>query len=63
MFAQKIINSIRTLSLECEPIDSVSVNISPSISGISHSVVGKSLLFDKDIPEGHTITADYKCRK
>ena len=60
-FKDKIINSLSSIPLECTPVGSVSVNVSPSMGGINTYIENQKLIFNPKIPVGRTVTIEYNC--
>lgn len=60
-FKDKIVNSLSSIPLECNPVGSVSVNVSPSMGGINTYIENGNLIFNPKIPVGRTVSIEYNC--
>jgi hypothetical protein len=60
-FKDKIVNSLKSIPLECIPVGNVQVTITPSMGGINAFLQGQNLVFDPAIPVGRTVTLNYNC--
>lgn len=61
LFIDKIKNSLSSVPLECTPVGTVSVTITPSIGPVESRIEGMSLVFGTPVPAGRTIDITYKC--
>lgn len=61
LFVDKIKDSLSSVPLECTPVGTVSVTITPSIGPVQSRIEGMSLVFDIAVPAGRTIDITYKC--
>jgi len=60
-FLVAITNNLSSLPLECTPVETPTVTITPTLSGLSFQVSGSNLNFSPAIPQGSTINVKYKC--
>lgn len=64
LFIDKIKTSIASsFPVDCAPTGDISVKVTPAVSGLSYSMQGLNVLFNKEIPGGHTVEFNYKCKK
>lgn len=62
LFFGKITASLSSVPLECAPYNGVvNVTITPSMSGVTSTVQGSSVVFSAPVPSGRTIDITYKC--
>lgn len=59
-FAQKIQNTLSSVTLQCEPLRAPEVTISP-LANVQTSMDGKKLLFAPAVPEGSKVIVKYSC--
>lgn len=60
-FKDKIVSSLNSIPLECTPVGSVTVNVSPSMGGVNTYIENQKLIFNPPIPVGRTVTLAYDC--
>lgn len=60
-FKDRIVNTLASVALECAPVGSVDVTITPSIGAVSVQVQNNNLVFSPAIPAGRTIQLGYDC--
>lgn len=63
LFLNRITNSLGSVPLECAPVGNVTVTISPNMGTVTSRVEGINLILTPAVPEGRTITVDYKCQQ
>ncbi|WII70753.1 hypothetical protein QJS83_09800 [Bdellovibrio sp. 22V] len=62
LFLDRIVDSLSSIPLECEPANgNITVTITPTIGPVQSRVEGMNLVFDTPVPAGHTIDAQYQC--
>ncbi|MGE9744807.1 hypothetical protein AB1A81_02860 [Bdellovibrio bacteriovorus] len=61
LFIDKIKDSLSSVPLECTPVGTVNVTITPSIGTVESRVEGQSIVFSTAVPAGRTIDITYKC--
>ncbi len=62
LFANSIEDSISSQALECMPVGTVDVTVTPAVAGLTSTVRGASIAFTPNIPVGRTLNLKYKCQ-
>jgi len=60
-FKERIVNTLGSIPLECIPVGSVDVKLTPSMNNVSISVQNNSLVFNPAVPVGYKIDLKYYC--
>ena len=60
-FQSSIVNSLSSIPLECAPVGSVAVTVTPLVPGLTSRVQNNTLMFTPAIPAGYTIDLGYDC--
>ncbi|QDK44155.1 hypothetical protein DOM22_02795 [Bdellovibrio sp. ZAP7] len=61
LFVDKIVDSLGSVNLECTPVGTPVVKITPAMASLSYRTVGMSIVFDTPVPAGSKIDISYKC--
>lgn len=61
LFANQIQDSLSSIPLECTPVGSVAVTITPTMGDVTATVSGMSLIFSPTVPAGRSVDVQYKC--
>lgn len=61
LFVDKIVDSLSKVNLECTPVGTPTVTITPALSSLVYRVEGMSIVFDTPVPAGSKIVVNYKC--
>ncbi len=62
LFTDSIEDSLSFQALECMPVGTVDVTVTPPVTNLVTSVKGASLEFNPKIPVGRTLNIKYKCQ-
>ena len=54
-------SSLSAVQLECAPVGTINVTITPSMGSVTTTLVNTTLQFAPNIPAGRTVTVQYKC--
>lgn len=60
-FKDRIVRSLSSINLECTPVGTVNVQITPSMGTVSTQIVNNTLVFTPVIPAGRTVRVEYDC--
>ncbi len=60
-FKDRIVNSLASIPLECTPVGSIAITITPSMGAVSTSLQNNLLIFSPTIPAGRTVNIQYNC--
>ncbi|MEK2689926.1 hypothetical protein [Bdellovibrio sp. GT3] len=61
LFVDKIVDSLGSVNLECTPVGTPVVTITPTLASLSYRVQGMSIVFDTPVPAGSKIEIKYQC--
>lgn len=60
-FKDRVVNTVASLPLECTPVGDITVTVTPTVGGLSTSIVNNSIVFNPAIPAGRRVKLEYKC--
>lgn len=60
-FRDRIVSSLASIPLECAPVGSVDVTVTPAVTGMSTRIENNALIFAPAVPAGHHIDIGYNC--
>lgn len=60
-FKDRIVNTLASIPLECAPVGTINVTVTPSMGAFATSVVNNNLVFNPAIPAGRTVKLEYNC--
>lgn len=60
-FKNAIQNSLSRTNLECEPVGSINVTLSPPMGNVTTRRDGQALVFEPAVPQGTSVTLRYQC--
>lgn len=60
-FRDRIVSSLASIPLECAPVGSVDVTVTPAVAGMSTRIENNALIFAPAVPAGHHIDVGYDC--
>lgn len=60
-FRDRIVSSLASIPLECAPVGSINVTVTPAVGGMSTRIENNVLIFAPAVPAGHHIDIGYDC--
>lgn len=60
-FRDRIVSSLASIPLECAPVGSIDVTVTPAVAGMSTRIENNALIFAPAVPAGHHIDIGYNC--
>lgn len=60
-FRDRIVSSLASIPLECAPVGTIDVTVTPSVAGLSTRIENNTLIFSPAVPAGHHIDLGYNC--
>lgn len=60
-FKERIVNTLGSIPLECTPVGTVDVKLTPSMGNVSIRVENNNLIFNPAVPAGFKVDLNYNC--
>lgn len=60
-FRDRIVSSLASIPLECAPVGTIDVTVTPAVAGMSTRIENNALIFSPAVPAGHHIDVGYDC--
>ena len=60
-FRDRIVSSLASIPLECAPVGTIDVVVTPAVAGQSTRIENNALIFAPAVPAGHHIDVGYDC--
>ncbi|AZZ35798.1 hypothetical protein CIK05_02935 [Bdellovibrio sp. qaytius] len=60
-FRDRIVSSLASIPLDCAPVGTIDVTVTPSVAGLSTRIENNALIFAPAVPAGHHIDVGYNC--
>lgn len=60
-FRDRIVSTLASIPLECAPVGSIDVTVTPAVAGLSTRIENNALIFSPAVPAGHHIDVGYDC--
>lgn len=60
-FKDRIVSTLASIPLECAPVGTIDVTITPAMANVATQLQNNTLVFSPAIPAGRTVKVEYKC--